>query len=105
MYFSVLLALGIENAGFPQTAAYLVLPKTVPAALYKNGRTSGVTGRARRYSSVYSGCVDCQQTSSGSVVNRKPAMPQRHRTLVNAFNLVPVVEQVLPDRARAEVRH
>ena len=31
-------------------------------------------------------------------------MSKRNRSQVNAFNLVPVVEQVLPDRAKAEVR-
>ena len=30
-------------------------------------------------------------------------MPQRPKSLVTAFNLVPVVEQVLPDRQKVEV--
>ena len=30
-------------------------------------------------------------------------MSQRSRTLVNAFSLVPVVEQILPDRPKVEV--
>ena len=36
--------------------------------------------------------------------HHKSAMSHRNRSLVNAFNPVPVVEQVLPDRPKIEVQ-